>query len=822
MSLALAGLWLCVGCEEDKAAADVVPIFKSEAQAVDAAPALSPESPLPAAAENSVLPDSIGAISLQSTNAATNLPPAKLVQSAVLPENLKPSPALSEIIKLAQAGVSEEVILAYVTNSARLFGLSADQIVYLNDLGVSTPVITALLHHDNTLDADAGKKSPITPGAVPPAPALTTPATNTPPPSLPPQTPVNPPAAEPPPPSPPGQAVAAPEGDGSATQPANVSYFYNSLAPYGNWVQVEGYGLCWQPTVAVVNSSWRPYADNGRWLWTDNGWYWYSDYSWGWAPFHYGRWCSYPRMGWIWVPDTFWGPSWVSWRSTPSHCGWAPLPPEALFVAGLGLTFHNSRVSLGFDFGFAPSYYNFVPLNRFCDRSPHRYFAPHAHAATIYQESTVINNYVIRNRHTIVNEGVGRDRVARATPGEIRKVRIHETPLAATPGTRPERLETDGSSMVVVRPNLPRSPLASPAFGQRRPGSEARTGFPVSSGAAIAQRPSAAPLASPAPQPNNPGSANAPRDPLQTKPARVGRVLPGTQTENSAEPRFRHSAPQNARSGRADRVSKLVPQTPNSPLSDSGSASTSNPNLASPQAAIPSRAEETALRMPKYSPATVPARNEQDPSVRHRDRFWRATPQVGSRPLAQEQNSAPNTGGAASVAVPTPRQSPTVVSRPDLNQPHASPRVDRQFAPVAPGVERALRPYSNAGSPPVRREPQFTQAPPLRSPAVPSFRPAAPAQQISRPSPQATAPVTVPSQRPQFSPPANTIAQPRHAQVPLAQPPQTAAPMVRPQPASPPPAAAPRFARPPSVAPQVASPPPATQPSPGNKRRDQQ
>ena len=756
MSLALAGLWLCVGCNEDKAAADVLPVFKSDAQTVEAAPTLPPESPLPAVVENSPLPDLTGTTSLQASNTATNLPPANLVQSAILPENLKPSPALSEIIKLAQAGVSEQVILAYVTNSARLFGLSADQIVYLNDLGVSTPLITALLHHDNTLDAQAGKTSPAAAGAAPSAPALTTSASNTPPPSLPPEAPANPPAAETPPPSPPGQAVAAQEAYGAAPQPANVSYFYNSLAPYGNWVQVEGYGLCWQPTVAVINYSWRPYADNGRWLWTDNGWYWYSDYSWGWAPFHYGRWCSYQRMGWIWVPDTCWGPSWVSWRSTPSHCGWAPLPPEAVFVAGFGLTFHNSRVSLGFDFGFAPSYYSFVPLNRFCDRSPHRYFATYAHAATIYQESTVINNYVIRNRHTIVNEGVGRDPVAHATPGEIRKVRIHETPLAATPGTRPERLEKDGSSLVVVRPNLPRSPLASPAFGQRRTGSEARPGFPVSSGAALAQRPSASTLTSPAPQPNNTGFANTPRDPLQPMPARVGRVLPGTQTENSAEARFRHSAPPNARSGGAERLSKLFPQTPNSQLSDAGSASTPNPN----------------------------------------------------------------TGGAVSAAVPNLRQSPTVASRPELSQPQASPRVGRQFAPVAPGVERTQRLPSNPGSLAVRQDPLPTQAPTLRSPGVPDYKPAVPSAQISRPSPQATTPVTVPSQRPQFSPQANPIAQSRHAQVPGSQPSQ-AAPVARPQPASPPPVATPRFTAPPSVAPQVASPPTATQPSPGNKRRDQ-
>ena len=80
--------------------------------------------------------------------------------------------------------------------------------------------------------------------------------------------------------------------------------FYNSLAPYGTWVNVPDYGWCWQPTVVVVNSAWQPYCNNGCWLWTDQGWYWNSYYSWGWAPFHYGRWCQYPGYGWLWCPDT--------------------------------------------------------------------------------------------------------------------------------------------------------------------------------------------------------------------------------------------------------------------------------------------------------------------------------------------------------------------------------------------------------------------------------------------------------------------------------------------------------------------------------------
>ena len=66
------------------------------------------------------------------------------------------------------------------------------------------------------------------------------------------------------------------------------------------------------------------------------GWYWMSDYSWGWAPFHYGRWFHHARFGWCWMPDTVWGPSWVTWRYSDDYCGWAPLPPGAIYRAGVG------------------------------------------------------------------------------------------------------------------------------------------------------------------------------------------------------------------------------------------------------------------------------------------------------------------------------------------------------------------------------------------------------------------------------------------------------------------------------------------------------
>jgi hypothetical protein len=108
---------------------------------------------------------------------------------------------------------------------------------------------------------------------------------------------------------------------------ASVEVFYGTLAPYGEWVYVDGYGRVWRPSVAVVGPGFRPYGPGGYWVYTDYGWSFESDWSWGWAPFHYGRWYLDGGYGWVWVPGTVWAPAWVSWRYGGGYVGWAPLPP---------------------------------------------------------------------------------------------------------------------------------------------------------------------------------------------------------------------------------------------------------------------------------------------------------------------------------------------------------------------------------------------------------------------------------------------------------------------------------------------------------------
>src|SRR2546426_4996543 len=254
------------------------------------------------------------------------------------------SPGVAEVLRLAQSGVAEDVILAYINNSTTGFNLSADQILYARDMGLSSQVITAMLDRDTALrNQPQPAWAPTAPPPAAPEPTVAVEAPLTPPPT----------------------EVSSP--------PAQVSYFYSDLAPYGTWVDLAGYGWCWQPSVVVINRGWSPYCYGGHWLYTDAGWYWQSDYSWGWAPFHFGRWYLHPRCGWVWTPDTIWGPAWVVWRQTGDYCGWAPLPPHAEFVVGVGWRFNGVHVGVNFDFGLHADHFTFVGIHDFNERDLHHH-----------------------------------------------------------------------------------------------------------------------------------------------------------------------------------------------------------------------------------------------------------------------------------------------------------------------------------------------------------------------------------------------------------------------------------------------------------------
>jgi hypothetical protein len=80
------------------------------------------------------------------------------------------SPWVYEIERLSQAGVDESVMLAYITDTAGTFNLTADQIIQLKDQGVSPQVLSAMIEHDQELLS--GAKPMPTAGAPPLPPAV--------------------------------------------------------------------------------------------------------------------------------------------------------------------------------------------------------------------------------------------------------------------------------------------------------------------------------------------------------------------------------------------------------------------------------------------------------------------------------------------------------------------------------------------------------------------------------------------------------------------------------------------------------------------------
>jgi hypothetical protein len=349
------------------------------------------------------------------------------------------------------------------------------EILYLTDLGISEPVLSAMIRHGNLLRDQQGKvaaeetKLEDTVAAVKKSLAEEQKAE---PPDAPPATENVPPAPEyvtPP-------LTYSPAEPVYADAPQQVNYFYSSLSPYGSWFDLPGSGWCWRPTAALVDPGWRPYSHRGHWLYSDCGWYWHSDYSWGWAPFHYGRWYNHPRSGWCWFPDSVWAPAWVTWRYTDSHCGWAPLPPGAHCGPG-GLTYHRASVGVGFDFGLSSLSFSFVSRAHFADRNPHRYILPPGQAQMIYTKSKVINDIAVGNNNTIVNKGIGYERIAAASRDEIRKVVVRDLPTNGGKTGKPDRIEKDGSSLVVYRPQIHAQTPAQNALAPTRAQQEVRKDF---------------------------------------------------------------------------------------------------------------------------------------------------------------------------------------------------------------------------------------------------------------------------------------------------------------------------------------------------------
>jgi len=103
----------------------------------------------PPAATNTVAPQTTVASNSAPADAAvavivTNVPPA--------PPAVNLSKGIAEVVRLAQSGVDEGVLLAYIGSVNSQFNVGSDQILYLNDIGISSNAIKAMMDRDVAID----------------------------------------------------------------------------------------------------------------------------------------------------------------------------------------------------------------------------------------------------------------------------------------------------------------------------------------------------------------------------------------------------------------------------------------------------------------------------------------------------------------------------------------------------------------------------------------------------------------------------------------------------------------------------------------------
>jgi len=141
--------------------------------------------------------------------------------------------------------------------------------------------------------------------------------------------------------------------------------FRDDLAPYGDWVYSDRWGMVWLPN---AGPDFQPYYSRGRWEPTrEYGWLWASDDDWGDIVHHYGRWVHDPYDGWMWIPGYVWSPGWVVWRGSDQYMGWMPLPPDDNFLRGYeDVSFNSSRFDNYDDYyGYTRWYGSDYDQNRF-------------------------------------------------------------------------------------------------------------------------------------------------------------------------------------------------------------------------------------------------------------------------------------------------------------------------------------------------------------------------------------------------------------------------------------------------------------------------
>jgi len=207
-----------------------------------------------------------------------------------------------------------------------------------------------------------------------------------------------------------------------ATSGYDDDYDYSSLDRYGTWVETSTYGEAWCPL--DVSAGWRPYTV-GRWAYTDYGWMWVAEDPWGYVPYHYGRWTFDSYYGWVWIPGDVWAPAWVSWRYGDGWIGWAPLPPDAEWNVGIGLSLNATALDSRID-----SYrWCFVPSRDILSTNIRTRVAPASRNGTFLSMTQNVTNYTVVNSRP-AERGLRPEMIERDTGRRITPYRVVESSRA--------------------------------------------------------------------------------------------------------------------------------------------------------------------------------------------------------------------------------------------------------------------------------------------------------------------------------------------------------------------------------------------------------
>lgn len=217
--------------------------------------------------------------------------------------------------------------------------------------------------------------------------------------------------------------------------------FYDELTPYGEWIFTPDYGYAWRPYMDY-NEDFRPYATNGRWVYTHYGWTWASDYRWGWAAFHYGRWFYDDYLGWMWTPGYEWAPAWVTWGTYDNCYAWAPMGPRI-------------EVNVNFSWHAPDFWWTVVPYRHFCSSDWYH---------NRYRQTVQINNitYITNIYNNSDNRG-GNSRSGWFNGPRVNEVErvanTRVTPVKVVEARNPSNVTTRNSrtEVAVYRPEVERT-----------------------------------------------------------------------------------------------------------------------------------------------------------------------------------------------------------------------------------------------------------------------------------------------------------------------------------------------------------------------------